>query len=307
MKIMKQLPTILLFAGLIVSCGSIPIDSLLMGVAMNAESIVSAAEDISKASEVITPEEEYYIGRAVAANIITSYKPYTSNTNLTEYLNEICTSIALNSDKPDLFNGYHLMILDSEEVNAFASSGGHIFITKGLLRSATSEDAVAGIIAHEIAHIQLQHSVQAIKSSRTTAAWQSSTTTAASVAVHAATAEYVGDSAANLITENLNKLGSDINGALADLIENGYSRDQEFQADDLALEFLARTGYEPSTFVDMLKSLKASQAKSSGGFNSTHPSPDARITNAEKSIGMYRVPDTRSSRTARFQSFMTNI
>ncbi len=277
---------ILLFAGLIFSCASIQ----------------SATSAIGKASEEITPEEEYYIGRAVAANITTSYRPYTSNAALTSYLNQICRAIAVNSDRPDLYNGYHLMILDSEEVNAFASSGGHIFVTKGLLRAADSEDALAGIIAHEIAHIQLQHSVQAIKASRTTDAWVSS-----GVAVANIIAQLTDNSSVDTVTDLINRFDSDINGAISNLVDKGYSRNQEYQADNLALELLAATGYEPSSFIEMLKGLEAGQAKVSGGFNSTHPSPASRIANAEKSIGKYTVTDTSASRTNRFLRFMTNI
>jgi predicted Zn-dependent protease len=271
-------------------------------IIFSCESIQTATSAISKASEEITPEEEYYIGRAVAANITTSYKPYTSNTRLTSYLNQICRAITINSDRPDLFNGYHLMILDSEEVNAFASSGGHIFVTKGLLRSADSEDALAGIIAHEIAHIQLQHSVQAIKASRNTDAWVSS-----GIAIANIVSQLTENSSIDEITDVINKFDSDINGAISNLVDKGYSRDQEYQSDNLALKLLAATGYEPSSYIEMLRGLKARQANVSGGFNSTHPSPDNRITNAEKSIGNYTVVDTRGSRTARFKTFMTTI
>ncbi len=285
MKVMKYFLIVLLFAG-VCSCASIQ----------------SAGGAISKASEEITAEEEYYIGRAVAANILISYKPYTGNAALILYLNEICKAITINSDKPDLFNGYHVMILDSEEVNAFASSGGHIFVTKGLLRSANSEDALAGIIAHEIAHIQLQHSVQAIKASRKTDAWVSS-----GIAIANIVSVITDSTEVDVITDVINKFDSDINGAISNLVDKGYSRDQEYQADDLALKLLAAAGYEPSSFVEMLRGLKTSQARASGGFNSTHPSPDARINNAEKSIGNYTVPDTRDYRIDRFRAFMMNV
>jgi predicted Zn-dependent protease len=302
MKPVKYLLIVLLFAALVSSCESISVGSLIDAVARNADSISSTFDAVTRSKEEISAEEEYYIGRAVAANITTSYKPYTTNESLSLYLNEICRTIAINSDRPDLFNGYYLMILDTEEVNAFASSGGHVFITKGLLRSANSEDALAGIIAHEIAHIQLQHSVQAIKASRTTDAWTSVATTTAGVALTA-----TGNSTADMLADLVNMLDSDIKGAISNLVEKGYSRDQEYQADDLALELLAATGYEPASYIEMLRGLSARQAAVSGGFNSTHPSPDARITNAEKSIGKYTVVDTRGSRIARFQDFTRNI
>jgi predicted Zn-dependent protease len=289
MKIIKFTLMILLFSVFFFSCASMQ----------------SAGSAIEKASEDISAEEEYYIGRAVAANITSSYKPYTSNTGLTLYLNQICRAIAINTEKPDLYNGYHLMILDSEEVNAFASSGGHIFVTKGLIRSASSEDSLAGIIAHEVAHIQLQHSIQAIKASRKTDAWVSSGIAALNVA-----STFLDDNVPLLddLTETVNEFGDDINGAISNLVDNGYSQVQEFQADNLALDLLTATGYESSTYIEMLRGLEASQAKVSGGFNSTHPSPEARIANAEIVIGNYAVNEsTKSGRTERFRRFMTNM
>src|SRR5574344_2492121 len=115
--------------------------------------------------EEITPEQEYYIGRAVAGTILEKYNVYNSE-KMQKYLNEICSAIVINSDKPVLYKGYYVAILDTDEVNAFATSGGHILVSRGLLSCAESEDARAAGIAHEVSHIQLQHSIKAIKSSR---------------------------------------------------------------------------------------------------------------------------------------------
>ena len=135
-----------------------------------ADAISQSARAIGTAAEEITPEQEYYIGRAVAANILSTYKLWNGNAALTAYLNNICMAIAINSPRPYIFNGYRLAILDSNEINAFATSGGHIFVTRGLINAAKSEDALAGVIAHEIAHIQLKHGIKAIKNSRITQA-----------------------------------------------------------------------------------------------------------------------------------------
>ena len=91
-----------------------------------AGAALSAGASVSKAMEEITPENEYYIGRAVAATILSNYKVYSASTT-EAYLNKICAAIVINSDKPELYNGYHVKILDSGEVNAFATSGGHIY------------------------------------------------------------------------------------------------------------------------------------------------------------------------------------
>jgi predicted Zn-dependent protease len=258
-----------------------------------ADAVGQSGAAIGRAAEDITPEQEYYIGRAVAATILTNYNIYTENPALSAYLNQICQAIVINSSQPELYNGYHVAILDSPEINAFATSGGHIFVTLGLLECVTSEDALAAVIAHEIAHIQLQHSIKAIKTSRITNA-----------------VNVTGSSAVNLVTEGTalaeltDVLHESVGDIMATLVNNGYSQSQEFDADGLALALLADAGYSPSSLIDMLKALQENLPRHPGGFNKTHPTPDKRITNAEKSLEKYHVQDTRTFRQARFKSVL---
>jgi predicted Zn-dependent protease len=204
------------------------------------------------------------------------------------YVNKICNTLVINSPRPEIFNGYHVNILDSDEINAFATSGGHIFITRGLIESTTSEDTLAAVIAHEVSHIQLQHGLKAIKNSRITQALLITGTSAAGAA---------GNST---ISDLVNVFGDSINEVVTTMITNGYSRTQEYEADSIAMSLMDLAGYEPSSLVDMLKTLEKTQSSHPGGFNKTHPSPTDRITNAQKTVGNYNVPDTRSYRASRY-------
>jgi len=255
-----------------------------------ASAISTSSKAIGSAAEEITPEQEYYIGRAVAGNILTSYKLWNGSSALTTYLNNICAAITINSPRPDVFNGYHVAILDSNEINAFATSGGHILITRGIINAAKSEDALAGVIAHEVAHIQLQHSIKAIKTSRITQALLVTGTSAAGVAA---------GMDVNQLTDVFNESVGEI---VQTLVNNGYSKTQEYDADNTALSLMASAGYNPHGLIDMLKELKTAQSKTSGGFNKTHPTPEQRIANAEKSVGKYRDVDNRASRQGRFNA-----
>jgi len=256
-----------------------------------ADAISQSARAIGSAVEEITPEQEYYIGRAVAANILSnpSYKLYNGNPALTNYLNLICTAITINSPRPDVYNGYKVAILDSQEINAFATSGGHIFVTRGLISAARSEDALASVIAHEIAHIQLQHSIKAIKSSRITQAILVTSTSAAGVAA---------GMDVNQLTDVFNESVGEI---VQTMVNSGYSQTQEFEADNTAMSLMASAGYNPSSLIDMLRVLNTVQTSSSG-FGKTHPTPAQRISNAEKSSGNYRAVNTVSQRQTRFDS-----
>lgn len=285
------------FAAAALSCGSLgSVAGLGAQVAAaagvldqnTADAISVSGKAIDNAAEEITPEQEYYIGRAVGANILASYKVYTGSPSLTAYVNRICNAIAINSPKPEIYNGYHVMLLDSNEINAFATSGGHIFISRGLIAAAASEDALAGVIAHEIAHIQLQHSIKAIKTSRITQALMVTGTASA------------GAAAGMDVNELTDVFNESVGEIVNTMVNNGYSQNQEFEADNTALSLLASAGYNPSGLLDMLRELNKIQSGRSGGFNKTHPTPARRIANAEKSIGKYKVADTSAYRRARF-------
>ena len=252
-----------------------------------ADAISVSSRAIGSAAEEITPEQEYYIGRAVAANILSNYRILNGSPAMTAYLNRICAAITINSPRPDVFNGYHVAILDSNEINAFATSGGHIFVTRGLINAAKSEDALAGVIAHEIAHIQLQHSIRAIRTSRITQAL---------MVTGVSTAGAAAGMSVNELTDVFNESVGEI---VSTLVSNGYSQNQEFEADNTALRLLASAGYSPSGLIDMLRELRSVQT-GSVGFGKTHPTPAQRITNAQKTVGNYRVTDTRSYRQSRF-------
>jgi predicted Zn-dependent protease len=239
--------------------------------------------------EEITPEQEYFIGRAVGANLLTNYSLYQEDPDLVLYLNEITAALVINSQKPEIFNGYHTAVLDSAEINAFSTSGGHILVTRGLLNCAASEDALAAVIAHEIAHIQLQHSIKAIKSNRV-------------VNAIAQTGSSLAGLALSELTDILDEAANDIVSAM----QEGYSQNQEFAADTLALDLLADAGYEPSSLIVMLTALKQNPSPGglANGFAHTHPSPDDRIAQLERPLRQYKdtMRDTRAYREARFSA-----
>ncbi|MGO9018190.1 MAG: hypothetical protein ACLQVJ_07545 [Syntrophobacteraceae bacterium] len=95
-------------------------DSVLPG---RAGSAIKAAVAIGRSFQDISPEQEYYIGRAVAANVVSTYPP-SQNDRLNLYLNTLGQTLAMASDRPETFGGYHFLMLDSAEINAFAALAG---------------------------------------------------------------------------------------------------------------------------------------------------------------------------------------
>ena len=254
-----------------------------------AGTVQSAGGEVSKASssiaaitEEITPEQQYYIGRAVAGTVLKNYKLY-DNKAATAYANKICAAITQASDMPLLYKGYFVGILDTPEVNAISSPGGHILVTRGLLACAGDEDALAAVIAHEVAHIQLGHSVKAIKSSRTTGELVKAF-------------EDSGSSSSQL----LNDLGVDVDGMVNQLVNSGYSKTQEFQADKTALALLDGAGYDPAAMQEMLALLKEKEAGQTAGFCKNHPSAESRMKNIKGDLKKYKGNYERQEREKRF-------
>ncbi len=129
------------------------------------DSIVKTSEAVRTTFSEITEQEEYYIGRAVSALILSRYK-VLGNTGLTDYVNTCGRAISYSSDRPETYGGYHFLILDTDEVNALAAPGGFVFITKGLLKRCKDEEMMASILAHEIGHVSAKHGLASIKKSR---------------------------------------------------------------------------------------------------------------------------------------------
>ena len=258
-----------------------------------AESISKSSKAVARSFEDFTPEQEYYIGRTVGAVIINKYKPYNDK-KANAYINLLGQTLAKASDMPETFNGYHFLILDSDEINALAAPGGLIFITRGMLRCCRNEDAVAAVLAHEIGHVQFKHGLQAIKKSRITSAL---------ITIGAEGAKTFGEEDLASLTATFEDSISDITSTL---VNNGYSRKFERQADIAAVTILKRVGYDPNGLVDMLKVMDKKLKPGSPDFAKTHPSPASRIADIQKDIGKYAGGKRSKARHARFLAALGN-
>jgi len=239
--------------------------------------------------EDITPEQEYYVGLSVAATILTKYKPLEHKRSK-QYVNVMGKVLAQASDTPETFGGYHFMVLDTDEINALSAPGGFIFVTKGLLKCCKTEDAMASVLAHEIAHVQRKHGLQAIQSSRITEG--------VTTLVLAGTSTFSSSALADLT----NTFDGTISDITTTMIESGYSREAEDEADHDAVIIMQRIGYDPNAFVDVLKIMKERIKPDSKGFAKTHPSPEDRIEIVEGVIGGYSKPKPSIPRKFRFMS-----
>ncbi len=268
--------------------------SNLDSIAGYASSIKKSSDAAMKAMEDFTPEQEYYIGRTVAAVILEKYKPYDDK-KATHYVNVIGQTIAQASDLPETFNGYHLLILDTDDINAFATPSGLIFVSRGMLRCCNNEGELAAILAHEIGHVQFKHGIQSIEKGRVTEA-------IAIIGIEA-TKTFAGGDIATL-TETFE--GS-INDITTTMINNGYSRSFEDEADNSAVTILSRVGYNPVSLIKMLEIMDKRLDPGGLDFAKTHPSPQSRIKYVKSIIPDTKEPAFSESQEKRFEAAMKNV
>ncbi|MFO7655390.1 MAG: M48 family metalloprotease [Candidatus Krumholzibacteriia bacterium] len=283
-----------LAAASLLAVGCAQVSRVATGVAVDqgmidqqqSDSINRSVVAVEKTFEDLTPEQEHYIGRAVAASLLASHRPLDAP-EANRYLNELGQSLALASERPETYGGYHFLLLDSDEINAFACPGGLILVTRGLVRCCATEDALAAVLAHEIAHVQARHGLKAIKRSRLTGA----------LTILAA------EGARNFGSEDLARLVTALEGSVNDIVQtlvvSGYSRTQESEADAAAIAILAGIGYDPRGLEAMLTDMKANWQPSAPGFARTHPSPADRLADVAPAMAgqpPLQVPEVRKVR-----------
>ncbi|MBT4026862.1 M48 family metalloprotease [Desulfobacula sp.] len=254
-------------------------------------SLIKAGSAVAKTFESFTPEQEYYIGRTIGAVVLNKYSPY-NNSQANSYVNILGQTLAQYSDIPETFGGYHFLIQDSDEINAFAAPGGLIFVTRGMLKCCENEDALAAVLAHEIGHVQAKHGLQAIKRSRVTNALTT---------IGIEGAKNFGGEQLGQLTKTFEKSISDITNTM---INKGYSRAFEKNADLGAAKIIQRGGYDPNGLTDMLKLMKTRLKPGKIDFAKTHPSPEQRIAEIEKVIGYSKQINQPKSRITRFKNFI---
>jgi len=231
----------------------------------------------SPAAKEFSQEDEIGLGNALTASFLGA-SPLHPDANLQRYVNRVGKWIALHSDRPDL--PWTFSVIDTETINAFAMPGGSIIVSSGLLKRLGNEAELAGVLAHEIAHVVKKHQLQAIQSGMQADFWKSVGTSVAADHVKiggGAVGSAVGSMAKPYILD-----------AAGNLIKDGFflrplDRGLESEADHLGVVLAARSGYDPYGLAGALQML--AQYKGGGdaaSVFSTHPSPTDRLADLEK-------------------------
>jgi len=200
-------------------------------------------------------EKEVRQGREAAAEVDRQAK-FIEDPMITEYVNRVGQNIVLHSDAKVPFT---IKVIDSDEVNAFALPGGFFYVNKGLLLAADNEAELAGVMAHEIAHVAARHAVE--------------NQAKASLLEYAALgASIFLGGIPGMIYQNTAGIG------LLGIFMK-FSRSAEEEADKLGVQYMYAAGYDPGAMATMFEKLEAKNKKKPGFISrafSTHPAPPDR-------------------------------
>ncbi len=307
---MRRLAFVALAATL--SCATV--DRIRSGniTASDIQTATKVVKGIQSLNEEIRPEQEYYVGRSVATNILAKHDyKYLDKaaiergdlSGVTRYVNDVGNVVAAaamethrDGDRPAPIAGWHFVVVESDLINAFAAPGGFIFITTAAVKTARSEDELACVLAHEVAHVVRGHALGNIQKSRL-------------AGVSSDVLQAAGREA--LSPEQVNQLNGLLEGIIQDTLDalfvKGYSRDTEFEADRLGVEIAARAGYDPQAMTRFLQTLAKEQDTGKGGFFATHPAATDRLAKLANEMPKYAAVTVPKVRVSRFKTAIETV
>lgn len=218
--------------------------------------------DVGKGMNFYSLEDEIALGRQLASQVERQAK-MVDDPVISEYVNRIGQNLARNSD---VRVPVTIKIVDDPQVNAFALPGGFVFVHTGLLLKADSEAEVAGVLAHELAHVAARHGT------RQASRGQIANLASIPLIFMGGWGGYAARQAAGLAVP---------------LTFLKYSRNFEREADLLGLQYLYKAGYDPAAMVDFFEKLEAMERDKPGTMAElfrSHPVTSERLKNTQKDI-----------------------
>jgi predicted Zn-dependent protease len=236
----------------------------------------------------INTQQEVQLGAQQAAQI-NRQLPLVRDAAVNNYINQLGSSIARGADPRGI--RYQFYVVNSDQVNAFAIPGGHVYVNRGLIERADNVSELAGVLGHEIAHVTERHGIEQ---------WQRAQRANQGLSLlygvllgrRPGTVERVGVQAAG--------------GA----VFAHYGRDAEREADLRGIEFVTRAGIHPRGMVTFFQELLAERRRNPSRLEqwfSTHPLTEERIANTSQAIASMRLPANLATDSRAFQSFRARV
>src|SRR5919201_2940839 len=219
----------------------------------------------------ISPQEERQIGGKEAREVEKTVG-LVRDRHLIEYITSIGARLERAAGRADI--AWRWSIADDPDMNAFALPGGWVYVTRGLLALSNCEDELAGVLAHEMAHVLERHAVKRV-----------------GAATPLAVLFGVPSGILGMVSPSLGGIVGGAGRVVSGLALAPYSRDQERAADRVGIALCARAGWNPRALADILASLERAESLGDGAskrqssFFATHPSTPDRVANIQSTAG----------------------
>ena len=205
----------------------------------------------------IGPVQEFQLGRAVAARVLPLYPLLPQSDPRSVYVNRLGHAIVAASNDPMPYHGYGFMVLDSEEVNAFAVPGGFVFVTTGMLKFLRDEDELAAILGHEMGHMELRHGMRAVGTEKVLKLF--------SLLKELGAAKGQGQGAGqDLLAAQVKELVDEVFEKMFTSVRNGYGIETESQADWRSIQLSRTLGYDTMALYEVLERFKKEKGSYGG-------------------------------------------
>lgn len=248
----RRLASIVFLCGLSSSALAFDLGGMDLGKALgNLQKAQQASADIDEVKEI-------ELGGGIASNLLGA-APLLKNQRVQKYVNNVGMWLALHTERPGL--PWRFGVLDDDDVNAFAAPGGYVFVTKGLLARMKSEAELAGVLAHEMSHVLRKHYLAAIKKGARTGLL----------------AEFAGEA---LKSGGADPAFDKLVSAGTEVYARGLDKNDEFEADRMAVVIATRGGYDPYGLPAVLQTLQGMNAQDSSLalLFKTHPALNERLS-----------------------------
>ena len=259
------------------ACGSIPTNLNQLDISKVAQTAQTAKEATFDLSE----EQEIVLGQGIVSSLL-GIAPLLPNQKVQQYVNNVGRWLTLQTERPNL--PWTFAVIDDNDINAFATPGGYIVITKGLLMRMKSEAELAGVLGHEISHVLKKHHLQAVKK-------------AAGMNV-----------AKDILSMGMEAKGTNpamvkLASAGTELYTRGLDKEDEFEADRMGIVIAARSGYDPYGLPAVLQTLQTINPQDTGLalMFKTHPTLSDRLNLLSNIMGSgFERFENQAILTARF-------
>ncbi|MDQ8038333.1 MAG: M48 family metallopeptidase [Pedobacter sp.] len=208
-----------------------------------------------------TDADEEKLGREIAGRLLGA-APLVNDAKLQQYVNKVGRYVAAQSSRPDL--NWTFGVIETSSVNAFAAPGGYVYITRGLYALLKSEAELAGVLAHEIGHVNARHHVRLMQKQRAVSMGQD------------LLKKKAGD----------NNTVNSLVGNGAEILSRSLDKDSEFEADRLGVYYATKSGYDTYGLPAVLDRLNAAgDTDAVSMLYKTHPLPADRLNALETALG----------------------